>query len=128
MDVRSALSQALGRETDVSVRLSIARALLPLDGGEQEALEAVRAIAAGAIDMTSLQAAILLATRRDGAGIERVEAAMHGADVPLRRVAARALARDAMMPARAAPALQDPDALVRIRAAGGILAAHAAAQ
>ena len=41
---------------------------------------------------------------------------------------ARALARDAMMPERAAPALQDPDALVRIQAAGGILAAAAAAQ
>ncbi len=127
-DLRAALSQALVRETDASVRLAIARALLPLPGGEPDALEAIQAIAATEMSMTSLQASILLATRHESGGVDRVEAAMHGADVSLRRIAARALARDAMMPARAAPALEDSDALVRIHAAGGILAADAAAQ
>lgn len=127
-EIRSAMSAALVRETDPAVRLAIARALLPLAGAEQEALEAIRTLAAAEETNTSLQAAILLATRHESAGTDRVEQVMHGADIPLRRIAARALARDAMMPGRAAPALSDPDALVRIQAAGGILAAAAAEQ
>lgn len=127
-EIGAALAQALAHETELGVRLAIARALLPLAGGEHDALEAIRAIAAGELTMTSLQAAITLATRHDGEGTDRVEAAMHGADVPLRRIAARALARDAMLPTRAWPALSDTDALVRIQAAGGILAADAASQ
>jgi hypothetical protein len=126
-ELRTALSQALARETDPGVKLAIARALLPLEGGEADALAAIEALSAEGLTMTSLQASIVLATRHAAAGVDRVEAAMHGADVPLRRIAARALARDAMLPARVAPALQDPDALVRIQAAGGILAATAAA-
>ena len=124
--VQTALSAALARETDGGVKLAIARALLPLADGEHDALEAIRALAAGEITMTSLQAAIVLAIRHEDAGLAQVEAAMHGADIPLRRIAARSLARDAMMPERAEPALSDPDALVRIQAAGGILAAAAA--
>lgn len=126
-DLRTALTQALGREADAGTKLAIARALLSVDGGETDALGAIEALSAEEISMTSLQASIVLATRHLSEGIDRVEAAMHGADIPLRRIAARALARDAMRPDRAAPALQDPDALVRIQAAGGILAAAASA-
>ena len=127
-DSRGALARALAREQESGVRLAMARAILSLADGDGDALAAIRSLAGGEISMTSLQAAIELATRRESAGVDRVEEVMHGADIPLRRIAARALARDAMMPERAAPALQDPDALVRIQAAGGILAAAAAAQ
>jgi hypothetical protein len=44
----------------------------------------------------------------------------------VRRVAARSLARDALRPDEARTALRDEDPLVRINAAGGILAASVA--
>jgi HEAT repeat protein len=50
-------------------------------------------------------------------------AALADPDALARRVAARALAREARAPHRARSALRDPDPLVRIAAAGGILAA-----
>lgn len=127
-EIETSLAHALAVEADAGVKLAIARALLPLEHGENAALEAIRALSAADVTMTSLQASIVLAARHESAGVDRVEAAMHGADIPLRRVAARALARDAMLPARAEPALSDPDALVRIQAAGGILAAAAASE
>jgi HEAT repeat protein len=123
--IAPALSTALGRETDGTAKLAIARALLSLPGGEADALAAIRALSSADASMIALQASIVLATRHDEDGVRRVETAMRSADIPLRRAAARALARDAMLPGRAAPALDDPDALVRIQAAGGILAAVA---
>lgn len=127
-DVRTALAQALGREQDGMVKLAVARAILAQASDDASALEAVRALASAEVSMTTLQAAILLATRNESAGVERLEQVMHGADIPLRRVAARALARDAMQPQRAAAALEDPDPEVRIQAAGGIVAAAAASE
>ncbi|MFO0686469.1 MAG: HEAT repeat domain-containing protein [Sandaracinus sp.] len=123
-----ALTEALAREPDATVRLQIARALITSSGTEQGAHEALVALSTVDASMTALQASIELATRGDHDAALRIEQAMHGADIPLRRTAARALARDAMEPARVAPALEDPDASVRIAAAGGILAADAASQ
>lgn len=123
-----ALSEALAREGDATVRLQIARALLTSPGTERVAREALASLSTAEASMTSLQASIELAARGDHDAALRIEQAMHGADVPLRRTAARALARDAMEPARVAPALEDPDVSVRIAAAGGVLAAAAASQ
>ncbi len=124
--VRAALTEALGRETDPSVRLALARSLLPFPNGERDALAAIVAMAAGELTPISLEATILLAAHGDTSAVDRVEQATHARDVSLRRVAARALGADAHMPARALRALSDPDAQVRIYAASGILAASAA--
>jgi hypothetical protein len=78
--------------------------------------------------MPGLQAAIVLALRHDDAAADAIDRAMHTGDIPLRRTAARALARDAMRPGRAAAAFADGEPLVRIAAAGGILAARAASE
>jgi hypothetical protein len=121
-----ALSQALDRETDGAVRLSIASALMRLPGSEAHALEALHALIASDHDMPGIQAAALLAVSHDESAITRLDAALVQPDASFRRVAARALARDAMLPGHAVGALTDPDPEVRIAAAGGILAAHAA--
>lgn len=76
--------------------------------------------------MTGLQAAVLLGARGDADATDRVRAELHAADPALRRVAARALARDLMHPAEVRSAFDDEDARVRIQAAGGVLAADAA--
>lgn len=127
-ELETSLSAALTRETDAGVRLQIARAMLGSSATESAAHEALRALSTADTSMTALQASIELGAHGDHDAVDRIEQAMHGADIPLRRTAARALARDAMQPARAGAALEDPDASVRIAAAGGILAASAAAQ
>jgi hypothetical protein len=121
------LAQALAREPDAGAKLSIARALLAAPGGEGGALEALHALSTEA-SMPGLQAAIVLALRHDDAAADAIDRAMHTGDIPLRRTAARALARDAMRPGRAAAAFADGEPLVRIAAAGGILAARAASE
>ena len=99
--IADALRAALARETDPTARLAIARALLPLEGGEVDALAAIRTLSTADASMTALLASIALAMRSDAEGIDRVERAMQAADIPLRRVAARALARrDASRPRR----------------------------
>ena len=122
----AALRQALARETDSSVRLSIARAMLRLSGTASEATTALRTLVASDLGMAGLQAAALLAESHDADAIARLDAALIEPDTSLRRVAARALARDAMLPGHVTNALSDADAEVRIAAAGGILAAYAA--
>ncbi len=121
-----ALEQALAREPDATVRFSIARALMRLPGSEQAALAALRALLLGDPTMAGLQAAALLAESRDSDAIARLDRALIEPDPSFRRVAARALARDAMLPGHVAGALSDVDPGVRIAAAGSILAAHAA--
>ena len=55
-----------------------------------------------------------------------LERDLHASDAAIRRVAAHALARDALHPDLARTALEDENAFVRISAAGGILAAESA--
>jgi HEAT repeat protein len=121
-----AVQQALARETDPTVRLSEARALMRLPGGEAQALDALRRLLLEDHAMPGLQAAAVLAERHDEAAIARLDAALIEPDASLRKVAARSLARDAMLPGHVTAALSDGDPEVRIAAAGGILAAHAA--
>ena len=118
----AALLAALDGEADASVRLGMARALLGHEGAEEEARETLRALMEGE-GMAAVQAAALLAKEGEDAALTRLEAALEAESALLRRVAARALARDAERPDAARPALRDEDPTVRIHAAGGILAA-----
>jgi HEAT repeat protein len=120
------LREALERERDPGVRLSLARALLRQPGAQRDARAALRALMRGGTTMTALQAATVLAAERDADAIAVLAAFLSRPDPALRRVAARSLARDAMRPDDARLALRDDDPSVRIAAAGGILAASAA--
>lgn len=119
---REAALAALEREEDRGVRLGLARALSRDPEGEEVA-RAVLLELLGGDDMPAVQAAAVLAEDAVEPAVARLEAALSEGSVSLRRVAARALARDARMPEAARRALEDEDALVRISAAGGILAA-----
>jgi len=88
----------------------------------EAALPTLRALLAGD-DMPAIQAAALLAARGEEAAIERLRAALTDEDGLRRRVAARLLAVDAGRPHEILGLLSDADPLVRIQAAGGILAA-----
>jgi hypothetical protein len=114
------------REPDVGVRLSLARALAGRDGAHDAARAALGRILAEDHGMTGLQAAVVLTTLGDEPGLGRVRSELASPEASLRRVAARAIARDALRPGEARPLLEDPEAAVRIAAAGGILAAAAA--
>lgn len=127
LDARSpteALREALAREGDATVKLSFARALWRRD--QEAAREALEALLGGE-GMPRVQAAALLAGEGHDGAPEVLEEVL-GSDEGslLRRTAARALAREAMRPLEVRGALHDDDALVRIYAAGGILAASAA--
>lgn len=121
-ETREAAQAALERETDRGVRLGLARALLRDPEGQPEGREALVALLEGD-DMPGVQAAAVLAESAVEPAIAKLEAVLSAGAPLLRRVAARALARDARMPEAARRALEDEDPLVRIAAAGGILAA-----
>jgi HEAT repeat protein len=120
------LLDALAAETEDGVRLSMAIALLRRPGAAEAAYRALRSLLA-ASGMPSLQAAAVLAEDEDerDRAVPVLERALEHEQAILRRVAARALARSAMRPDAVRGALTDDDPLVRISAAGGILAAAA---
>lgn len=123
-EVLEELARQLEGEPDVGVRLTLARTLLePRRDAAEAALARVLADDHG---MVGVQAAALLASIGDERGIERLREDARASDPALRRVAVRALARDALRPIDVREALDDEDAFVRIQAAGGILAALAA--
>ena len=124
--VEISLRAALAAETDDGARLSLARALLRQPSAQVDARAALAALMERDAAMNGLQAATILAAEGEESARQRLRAFLEMPDATLRRVAARALARDAMRPDEARVALDDEDALVRIRAAGGILAAYAA--
>lgn len=119
-----ALRAALASEADPDVKLSLARALWRHD---RAASRAALSALLGGDGMARVQAAALLAEDGD-AEARAVLSDVLASDAPsiLRRTAARALARDARMPDAARRAMADDDPLVRIHAAGGILAAAVA--
>lgn len=120
------LRVALERESDPGVRLALARALMRQPGSEREARATLRVLMSGGTTMTALQAAVLLGAEGDTDAHAVLVAFLSRPDPALRRVAARALAREARRPDDARTALRDPDPSVRIAAAGGILAASVA--
>ncbi|MDW8246141.1 MAG: HEAT repeat domain-containing protein [Sandaracinaceae bacterium] len=120
-----ALAQRLGEEKEPQVRLGLARAVIR-SGEEQMGRAALRRLLREDHGMIGLQAAAMLAGLGEERGIERLREALEANDPSFRLVAAWALAREAMRPIEVWRALEDPEPLVRIRAAGGILAARAA--
>jgi HEAT repeat protein len=119
------LAEGLGRvlgDTDTGVRLYAASALVGHPRLGARAREALSALLA-ADGPHRLQAAVALAETGSREARRVLVAALADPDALARRVAARALAREARAPHRARSALRDPDPLVRIAAAGGILAA-----
>jgi HEAT repeat protein len=119
------LRDALGREPDREVQLSLARALFRHE--RPAALRALRELVRSDAAMVRVQAAMMLAAEGDADALATLESVAASGDATiLRRTAVRGLARDAMRPESARRYLLDDDALVRIYAAGGILAAAAA--
>lgn len=113
-------------EPDVGVRATLCRVLSALDAAREPAIRCLRRAMAEDHGMVGTQAAVALVTMRNEEGLERLRADLEAPSTEVRRVAARALAREALRPVEVQRALSDPDALVRIHAAGGILAARAA--
>ena len=91
-------------------------------GAMREALEAMETLMAES-DLVGVQAAALLAKDGNEQAIRVLDASLDLEDPLLRRIAARALARDARLPDRSRRALNDEDPVVRMFAAGGVLAA-----
>ena len=119
-----AVREALAREADPAVRLAFARALWRReDPVARQTFEALLR----SDGVPQIQAASYLAEQVPEARRVLVRALADTEANPLvRRTAARALARDARAPELVRRHLRDPDALVRIFAAGGILAVAAA--
>jgi HEAT repeat protein len=123
-DLGGVLSAALETEEDPQVRLGIATILVGDEATADKGFAALAEIMAGD-GVPAVQAAALLAgdeERGGDAAVSRLRALMTGEDANVRRVAARALARDAREPDAARVALRDEDQSVRLSAAGGILA------
>lgn len=116
-----ALIRALEGEEDRTVRLGLARALMQHEGSEAQAHDALEALAEGD-DMAALQASLLLAGVAEEA-VDSIRRFLEEGSPAERRVAARGLAREAGRPDLVRPALEDDDAMVRIHAAGGLVAA-----
>lgn len=121
-----ALLPLVSAEPDVGVRLSLCRALVGRDSAREQARASLTQLLGEDHGMTGAQAAVVLAGVGDEAGIARLRDELSSSDAAIRRVVARALARDAMRPNEVRGLLQDPDPQVGIAAAGGILAAAAA--
>ncbi len=116
-----ALRTALQDEENRTVRLGLARALMQHQGSEEQAHDALEELSEGD-DMAALQASLLLSGVADEA-VDAIRRFLQEGDPVERRVAARGLARDAGRPDLVRPALNDEDAMVRIHAAGGLVAA-----
>jgi HEAT repeat protein len=126
-ELEAAVADRLPVEPDPGVRLALALALVRGEVAREEGLEALLDL----LDVTppgmpTLQAAALLLERDHPAVSERGPALLVGflerGSRLERQAAARALAREAGAPEKAAPGLRDDDPLVRIHAAGAILA------
>jgi len=120
-----AIVEALAAETEPAVKRVIAGILAVRADTRDQALAALREMMEGR-GMDAVQAAALLAQHEPAHAIPILTAAMENGEPEVRRTAARALARDALKPDAARTALRDDDPLVRIYAAGGILAAASA--
>jgi HEAT repeat protein len=125
-DTTGALLPLVDAEPDVGVRLSLARALFGRRSARERARASLARLLAEDHGMTGAQAAVVLAAAGDEDGVARLRAELSSPEPSVRRVVVRALARDAMRPTEVREQLRDPDAAVRISAAGGVLAALAA--
>jgi HEAT repeat protein len=122
-DLGEVLGAALEREEDPQVRLGIATILARDEATRARGHEVLTEIMGGD-SIPAVQAAGFLARDEVEAATARLIELIGSEDDDVRRVAARALARDALEPDAARRALRDDVASVRISAAGGILAAR----
>ena len=118
------LVDRMRHDVDEHVRLSLALLLNESAETRGAAQSELRTLARGNA-MPAVQAAAALAEQGELGAVARLEALLSDEHAPVRRVAARALARRARKPDAVRRALRDRDAQVRIHAAGGILAALA---
>ncbi len=118
-----AIVDKLRAEHDPEVQLALATALVHRPSGEAAAKHALRELVRHGRGMPAVQAASILAPSSERDALRLLARTMRTGSPILRRVAARAMARDALRPDAARAALTDPDGLVRVSAAGGILAA-----
>lgn len=124
-ELSDALVEALQAADDPRVKLSLATALRRREETRARADAALEALLETP-GMPGVQAAAELAKDGHAAAIEKLATAIEEGQAPERRVASRSMARDALRPDDARMALRDEDALVRVHAAGGILAATVA--
>lgn len=117
----AALRARLEVETVRRVRLVLAQILMRGVGTQAAGQAALRELLSGD-DVPAVMAAVALSREGDSVALERLDAALADTHATHRRIAAAALPRDAGDPDRARAALLDDDALVRVAAAGGILA------
>ncbi len=123
-----AMRNALLHEPDRGARLAIARALLRQAGADEGAGSVLRNLMHDDDTMNGLQAAATLAALGDEEAIATLNSFIARPDPTLRRTAARVLAREVRRPDDVRGLLTDSDPLVRISAAGGILAASVASR
>ncbi len=121
-DLGAVLTAAADSEEDPQVRLGIATILARDETTADKGFEVLGEIMRGE-GIPAVSAAAFLAREDVSEATPRLEALMASSEANIRRVAARALARDAVEPDAARGALTDEDITVRISAAGGILAA-----
>ncbi len=121
----ASLREALDGEQEPEVQISLAIILAGTEASRTRALEVLASLMEND-GMQAVHAAGVLAKYGEPAAIDRLAELIRAPAPEIRRVAARALAREAMQPDAVREALRDEDALVRIRAAGGILAAASA--
>ncbi len=123
VDLGGVLAAALEHEEDPQVRLGIATILARDEETQAKAHEVLKEIMRGE-GIEAVQAAGFLARDEVSGAAARLIELSRSTDANVRRVAVRALARDALEPDAARGALKDEDEAVRISAAGGILAAR----
>jgi HEAT repeat protein len=119
--LRALAAERAEHEAVRSVRLCLALAL-----GATTAGHAMLVQLTAAQDVVSAQAAAELARARDATGLRRLRALRQSRAPAVRRIAARALARDPGHAHEVRAALLDADASVRIAVAGAMLVASAA--
>ena len=126
-DSDAALRRALMSEEDLTAKFAMARALHSRPGGNAPA-ETVMSDLMEEGGMLRVQAAAFLVREGHSDMEEVLVEGLSNESRLIRQVSVRAIARDAMKPEEARPALNDEDALVRVHAAGAILASASAAQ
>ncbi len=119
------LLSAMENDADASVKLLLAATMLTHVGAEQRARAVLHSLFAP-MSMNAVQAAAALAKEHDREAMHVLAVALRDSNAAYRRVSARAVARDAMLPDLVRRALADEDAMVRIVTAGAILSAESA--
>lgn len=123
--MNDALAHAMETDNDTSVRILLGGTLMNRAATAARAQTVLHALLESQ-GMGAVQAAALLARDHDRTAMHVLADATRDPSAVLRRIAVRAVARDALMPHLVRRALLDTDASVRITAAGAIVSAASA--